>query len=416
MHSVIPIQVRVKSQVEPLSRRPTQESIRTLVQQNSKTLPVSSQHPPASPTVVTVAELKTQPATVDPVSMLPDTTGSTVTGRIIRGATDRSLLVSSSSRNLRGTSLLEFSAMQVNQINDDTIKLVRYLNRVMPDATAVSVMDRTPDSSALTASDILEESERVPYQPDNDYMRMVMQFSYVVMFSGVWPLTPLAIVANNILELRGNMFKLLKERRRPIPRTVSNIGECANLLRKECVMACPVVVGMIVFGAGQLDRYFDSCVESHAMRADVSCMDWGIRIFCFLLLEHLALLISYIIESTVSDRSNKLHKLIEDEKIVRSKVARDHALSRMSDTETERIKQLFSETDKNGSGRIDRFEMKDFFTKLFNWNREPTQSELDVIFGIMDVDEGGNISFAEAMVAYSRIRHDPVLRKLCKLD
>ncbi len=64
---------------------------------------------------------------------------------------------------------------------------------------------------------------------------MVIQFSYVTMFSVVWPFCPCAAFVNNLFELRGDAYKLLRECRRPVPRKSRDIGQWKTILLVEGV-------------------------------------------------------------------------------------------------------------------------------------------------------------------------------------
>lgn len=58
----------------------------------------------------------------------------------------------------------------------------------------------------------------------DDYLEMFVQFGYVVLFSSVYPISAVWAVLNNILEIRGDAFKLCKVSQRPMTRRVKDIG------------------------------------------------------------------------------------------------------------------------------------------------------------------------------------------------
>ena len=55
-------------------------------------------------------------------------------------------------------------------------------------------------------------------------MEMLIQFGYVVLFSGAFPLAGLLCFANNILELRTDAFKICFSLQRPFARKAKSIG------------------------------------------------------------------------------------------------------------------------------------------------------------------------------------------------
>lgn len=53
---------------------------------------------------------------------------------------------------------------------------------------------------------------------------MVMQLGYVVLFSSAFPLAAFCALANNLIEVRGDAFKLCFVSQRPFSRRVNSIG------------------------------------------------------------------------------------------------------------------------------------------------------------------------------------------------
>ena len=58
----------------------------------------------------------------------------------------------------------------------------------------------------------------------DDYMELMIQFSYVMIFGTAFPLAPLLAFLNNLIELKIDKWKVLFLTRRPQPISVSNIG------------------------------------------------------------------------------------------------------------------------------------------------------------------------------------------------
>jgi len=61
-----------------------------------------------------------------------------------------------------------------------------------------------------------------------DYMEMVVQFGYVVLFSVVWPFAPLAALLNNLIEIRSDPVGIAFYRRRAMPQRAEGIGTAAR--------------------------------------------------------------------------------------------------------------------------------------------------------------------------------------------
>ncbi|POM77795.1 Transmembrane protein, partial [Phytophthora palmivora] len=108
----------------------------------------------------------------------------------------------------------------------------------------------------MTADDVLEESQLPLYNAFPDYLRMVIQYGYVVMFSVVWPFCAMAAFANNVIHIQNSFYKLVLLRRRPVPRKANSIGQWEKMLFITLFLAIFVVVGLICVSTGELEYFF----------------------------------------------------------------------------------------------------------------------------------------------------------------
>ncbi len=77
------------------------------------------------------------------------------------------------------------------------------------DATAVK--EAGADASV---SEAWRQATLPQHSTFNDYCKMCVQFGYVTFFSVAFPLAPLCALVNNLVELRGDAFRLLQVRAR----------------------------------------------------------------------------------------------------------------------------------------------------------------------------------------------------------
>ncbi|RGB38978.1 calcium-activated chloride channel-domain-containing protein [Rhizophagus diaphanus] len=82
---------------------------------------------------------------------------------------------------------------------------------------------RNEDESAFLKR-IRREAKLPVYDIFEDYAEIITQFGYVSLFSVIWPLTPIAALINNLVELRSDAIKLCVHTRRPIPHRADSIG------------------------------------------------------------------------------------------------------------------------------------------------------------------------------------------------
>lgn len=120
-----------------------------------------------------------------------------------------------------------------------------------------------------------------------DYQEMFVQFGYVVLFSSAFPLAALCALVNNLIEIRSDAFKLCTGLQRPFGRRVESIGQWQKVMEAMGVLA--IVVNCYLIGqCGQLQRLFPWLSPEAAIVSVV-------------VLEHLALLVKYLIHVAIPD-------------------------------------------------------------------------------------------------------------------
>ncbi|XP_030650154.1 anoctamin-9 [Chanos chanos] len=80
----------------------------------------------------------------------------------------------------------------------------------------------------------------------NEYLEMVMQFSFTTIFVAAFPLAPLLALINNIFEIRLDAIKMLSLERRLVPKKTNDIGVWTKILEAIGVMA--VIANGLVIG------------------------------------------------------------------------------------------------------------------------------------------------------------------------
>lgn len=95
-------------------------------------------------------------------------------------------------------------------------------------ASPVSANDPAEEKEFLAR--VRQEAALPEYDVTTDLREMAIQFGYLSLFSVIWPLTPLSYFINNWVEVRGDIFKLTVESRRPNPQRADSIGPWLNSL------------------------------------------------------------------------------------------------------------------------------------------------------------------------------------------
>ncbi|XP_074522638.1 anoctamin-9-like isoform X2 [Halichoeres trimaculatus] len=80
----------------------------------------------------------------------------------------------------------------------------------------------------------------------NEFLEMVVQFSFTTIFVAAFPLAPLLALINNIFEIRLDAIKMVKLERRLVPRKTNDIGVWTKVLEAIGVLA--VIANGLVIG------------------------------------------------------------------------------------------------------------------------------------------------------------------------
>lgn len=80
----------------------------------------------------------------------------------------------------------------------------------------------------------------------NEFLEMVVQFSFTTIFVAAFPLAPLLALINNVFEIRLDAIKMVRLERRLVPRKTNDIGVWTNVLEAIGVLA--VIANGLVIG------------------------------------------------------------------------------------------------------------------------------------------------------------------------
>uniref|UniRef100_S4R9Z9 Anoctamin n=1 Tax=Petromyzon marinus TaxID=7757 RepID=S4R9Z9_PETMA len=166
-----------------------------------------------------------------------------------------------------------------------------------------------------------------------DYLEMYVQFGYVVLFSSAFPLAALCALANNLMEIHTDAFKLCTGLQRPFGQRVRNIGLWQDAM--ELMVSVAIMVNCALIGqSGQLKSLFPSFSSEGIVLAIV-------------LLEHCGLLLKYTILKLIPDVpswvAEEMAKLEFQRRETFKRYERAAQLRRQQKEEEERREQLREE-------------------------------------------------------------------------
>lgn len=113
-----------------------------------------------------------------------------------------------------------------------------------------------------------------------DYMELIIQYGYVILFSSAFTLTPLFAVILCVVEIRVDAFKICTLERRPFPHGRESIGQWNNIISLLSMVGVFVNAGIICFPANvfkatdPLQYWFAFFVIDHILLAFKGIIAW----------------------------------------------------------------------------------------------------------------------------------------------
>ncbi|ETW00417.1 hypothetical protein H310_07054 [Aphanomyces invadans] len=163
------------------------------------------------------------------------------------------------------------------------------------------------------ADRIMEESSMPVYSPQGDLLHMAIQFSYVTMFSVIWPFCALCAYCNNTIASRFDAIKMVIDCKRSVPRRLIGIGPWLGAFMFETLVATMVVPAIFVYVTGQMDSFSPSCpisVEDYGPVTQCFPLLWRLLAFC--VLENVGIAISFFVYLRKSDISTETSIKIQE--------------------------------------------------------------------------------------------------------
>ncbi|RHY34857.1 hypothetical protein DYB32_001829 [Aphanomyces invadans] len=289
----------------------------------------------------------------------------------------------------------------------------------------VPVLERSDDDNQHTAYEIVAEATLPEFDTQLDYLDAAIQFSYVVMFSVVWPLLPIPAFINNILEVRGDAFRLLFCHRRPMPRRDVSIGEWATVLQYANIIGITVVSAFIVMYHG-IAYYMNECNFSfsnadmvplftvktsvavnpelchqqlHGDRSNIMMA----QVIAFIILEHLGFVLRYLVT-----QGNKVPTSIGNPSYLRLKQLRELTAKRSAVVEQfEYMKQLRLIFDKYDRDGIDHLYEEELALFLAEWvGTDRSKLNASILFRYMDKTRLGKVPFSTCCLMLRHAEYD----------
>ncbi|XP_043938695.1 anoctamin-9 [Protopterus annectens] len=129
----------------------------------------------------------------------------------------------------------------VNNVFEYTTPWLRYKYRKLKDSTRRSARVHSEDGDTARLKAWLQKNEMMnnvgTFSLFNEFLEMVIQYSFTTIFVAAFPLAPLLALLNNIIEIRLDAIKMLRFNKRIVPKKVNDIGIWLQVLEAIGVLA-----------------------------------------------------------------------------------------------------------------------------------------------------------------------------------
>ncbi|RHY47365.1 hypothetical protein DYB30_002397 [Aphanomyces astaci] len=127
--------------------------------------------------------------------------------------------------------------------------------------------------------------------------------------------------ANNVVHIQNCFHKLCLTRRRPVPRKANSIGQWEKTLYTTLFLAVFAVVGLICLSSGEVEYFVGDCLAldrfngtDYSMTPELSCFGLSSRFLVALVLEHIGLLVIYLIMDNIEGTPESLRSSFQMKK------------------------------------------------------------------------------------------------------
>lgn len=167
------------------------------------------------------------------------------------------------------------------------------------EAEAESLVDADGEAVKVEPMTAVEEQYNmqeydIMYSLFADYLEMVIQFGYATLFSAAFPLAPVLAFVNNYVEIRVDAWKITTICRRPLPKSVEDIGTWGSVMETIATFAVITNCALLCFTANFFLQ--KTVVEKFAT---------------FIVIEHALILLKVYIQVAVEDVPEEVQLQLE---------------------------------------------------------------------------------------------------------
>lgn len=180
------------------------------------------------------------------------------------------------------------------------IPFIKHWWKVRQENKKVAAMIVEDDTLRSTMSTVEAQAKLDPYEsPLDDYLEMVIQYGYVVLFCAAFPLITVLALIEISIEIRVDALKLCKLTRRPFPSGTEDIGIWKTVLQLISFFGIITNAAIIAVTSGAFDPH-------EGATKDESESKWLEMVLIFLVIEHGLIVLKLLIGNAIPDVPEKV--------------------------------------------------------------------------------------------------------------
>lgn len=151
----------------------------------------------------------------------------------------------------------------------------------------------------INSKEVIQQLENEEYETFDDYLEIVLEFAYMVLFAEAFPLAPLFILIVNNIELRSDIFKLTTVFKRPEYFRKRNIGSWHLIIQ--------IISTLSVF----TNLLFTMTYSEESMFGYTKASFGASQTLKFFVLEHLVFIVIILLRVCISSTSSWVKLFLE---------------------------------------------------------------------------------------------------------
>eukprot|EP00941_MAST-03F_sp_MAST-3F-sp1_P002252 g2252.t1 len=226
----------------------------------------------------------------------------------------------------------------VSVFNVDTFRRI-LCECIIPRAIQIMQINRSEEKDekeekksllSLDRQSLRAESMKVEYDTYDDYLEIMIEFGYIILFASAYPLAACIAVFANLIEVRSDALKLAQVCRKPPAKRVASIGMWKNIMKAIVILSACTNVYIFSFTSQQMMQWMPQFFFI-AADGDQEIVEGSGRYVVLLafLIERVMLLLGFLISVAIPTRPEEVEEMIKHRAYVLANEARSQRIAQL---------------------------------------------------------------------------------------